>query len=259
MPSIFELHQDTPKITAMEIRPSTDIYPPYYLDPPQDEEVRRECMAHLNDSVQVARDVYGWIDRKNCPYRREHYAGMMTQCISELLEDGFQINYELRLEVEAKLLKIIRYAQTDQVAMEIVAKERQQQLPDSRPEYAVDPERYTHEERMQHMERQVDNLTRLVERLVKEKETHVCSYIMPGQIKTMVEIDQELRDACGHSGPTLAKYLKKAQALRYVDFRGDGLPTLYETLRSYYTMHCGYDAFYRACIRNEFFPSGQQI
>lgn len=238
----------------MKIRSHQDIYPIYYLDPPWDEDVRRECMAHLNENVQVPRDVYGWIKRKNCPYQREHYAGMMAQCLSEMQEEGMRMDYGMRLEVEARLHEIIRYAQTDQIAEEILAKERQQMAMEAKPIYAVNPTYYTSEERMQHLERQVDHLTQVVENLKNEQDTPVCSYIMPNEIRSKVEIDSDLRQACAQSGPALAKYLKKAQAMAYMDFRGDGLPMIYETLRRYYTIGCKYDAFYRACTNTDFFP-----
>lgn len=238
----------------MRIRTSADIYPSYYLDPPQDEDIRRECMAHLNENVQVARDVYEWIDRKDCPYQREHYAGMTAQCLSEMIADGARMDYGLRLEIEAHLHACIRYAQTDQIAEEIVAKEQQQTASRTSPAYAINPVQYTHEERLRHMERQIEHLSRVVNKLMKENDTAVCSYIMPGTIKSMAEIDAELRNECAKSSPELANYLKMAQVMNYLDFRGDSLPTIYETLSECYAIRYKYDTFFRACRKSGFFP-----
>lgn len=239
----------------MRFRTTEDIYPSYYFAPPMDEDVHRECMSHLNESIQVARDVYDWIERKDCPYMREHYATMMARCLTENAEEGMVLEYSLRLEVEARLVRIIREAQTDQVAEEMVHKEQQQMGLNPEPPCPVQTERYTAEERLRQMERQIAYLKQEVKNLYSERSTPMCSYIMPGQIKTRQEIDAELREACCKSAPALANYLKKAQTIGYLDFRGDSLGTIYDTLCQYYPIRYKYDALYRSCRNTDFFPS----
>lgn len=69
-------------------------------------------------------DIYRWIDRETCPYMREAYAGTCLMLLEEWQEDEeHRLRYDVREVAELELRKIIRYAQTDQIAEERLAAE----------------------------------------------------------------------------------------------------------------------------------------
>jgi len=106
------------------LRAIENIFPSYYINPPDETEIRRHVNAHLYD-CQVARDAYEWIERKDCPYLREAYATITYIVIGEMISDGdWNIRYDVREDVEYRLKRLISYAQTDQVAEERLMADR---------------------------------------------------------------------------------------------------------------------------------------
>lgn len=104
----------------MNLKSISDIFPDYYENAPEEELLRKHCYAYMENAT-MPRDLYDWIDRKDCPYLREAYATVMLMMIVERNEDEEQrMNYTMRLEVEQALEKIICYAQTDQLAQSIL-------------------------------------------------------------------------------------------------------------------------------------------
>lgn len=68
----------------------------------------------------------------------------------------------------------------------------------------------------------------------------ICPYIVPGQIKSPEQIDSELRQAAGGKASELVGYVKRALMLGYINFGGDNAKTIFETLKTYYTIRYGY-------------------
>lgn len=107
----------------MKIRDFEDIFPSYYVNPPEEYLVRRHCDAHLTNS-SMPRDAYEWIERKTNPYEREAYASVTYHLISEhCVEDGWRLDYCVREEIEDHLKNIIRHAQTEEMAEEMLNSE----------------------------------------------------------------------------------------------------------------------------------------
>lgn len=99
------------------------IFPDYYIGAPDEQFVRRRCATHMGEAT-MPEDIYRWIDRETCPYMREAYAGTCLSLLEEWQEDEeHRLRYDVREMAELELRKIIRYAQTDQIAEERLAAE----------------------------------------------------------------------------------------------------------------------------------------
>lgn len=71
-------------------------------------------------------------------------------------------------------------------------------------------------------------------------EAVLCTYIIPNDIKPMEEIEKEMAQVAKHAN-TLARYIKKALSLGYIDLRGDDAKTIYTNLKN----HFGFKFQYR--------------
>lgn len=209
----------------MTYRPLADIFPPYYLGTTDEETLRRVVDMHLNDCYSPD-DLHAWIARRSDPYEREAYAVLTIQRIHERSadeDDEFRLDPTLFAEtVEPHLRRIIRHAQTDQLAEEMLTQEAAQSA------HAEMPQQETHH-RFLRLEQQVAYLTHEVDKLrAGAMRRDTCPYIIPSHIKSQDDIDSDLRRFAALSAQKFADHLHRMQAAEYLDFGTDSAADIYQ-------------------------------
>ena len=208
----------------MTYRPLADIFPPYYLGTTDEETLRRVVDMHLNDCYSPD-DLHAWIARRPDPYEREAYAVLTVRRIHERSldpDDDFCLRPDVFAEaVEPPLRRIIRHAQTDQLAEEMLTQEAAQSA------HGETPRQELHS-RFERMEKQMAYLTHEVEKMkANALRRDTCPYIIPSHIKSQDDIEADLRRVATLSAQKFADHLRRMQSLRYLDFGTDSAADIY--------------------------------
>lgn len=212
----------------LRLRTYDEIFPATYLNRPDEDTLCRRVRAHLWE-VQLPRDVYEWIERMDDPYLREAHA---TACMHEIADrtadgEGFCNSY-VREEVENHLGRIIRYAQSDQVAEEMLASD----------ENPTAPMRYDAS-----LEERVHNLEQLVGKLLSDAKTpksdnkpHWPTYCANVTNQQKTDFEHYLHTLCTSKKKGLTKELKcylKMKAEDGIIIRPEQQNTEFEILRKF--------------------------
>lgn len=232
-----------PKLSYMitTLRSIPEIFPTFYTGVSDEETLRRMVDGYMDECYE-AQDLYRWIERQNDPYRREACAVLTITRIKERSQDeddDFRLNpqiYEERILPELK--RIIRYAQSDQWAEEMLYAEGVRQ-DEKTGKYTLS------DSRMDRLEEQVAYALNEIKKLRDKPDTNYCTYIVPSDIKPAQEIEADLRSAAEKDAPTLAGYLERALTLGYLNFGRDSKKVIFCTLDERYHMGYSYDNFKR--------------
>jgi len=115
----------------MRLRTLTEIFPAW-MEQPDEDDLRRECDAYLYD-CRMIENVTDWVNREDCPYKREAKAVIMIQLVRQhIKDDNWNINTAQQEDIEDEFKRIIRRAQYAQGAEEIIIAEKpktNQELP----------------------------------------------------------------------------------------------------------------------------------
>ncbi|MGN0235186.1 MAG: hypothetical protein ACI4BD_02575 [Paludibacteraceae bacterium] len=229
----------------MTYRPLADIFPPYYLGTTDEDTLRRVVDMHLNNCYSVE-DLHTWISRRTDPYEREAYAVLTIRRIQDRSrdpDDDFLLNPDLFAEaVEPRLRYIIRHAQTDQLADEMLYREAAHGV-------CADTPRQELNSRFERMEKQVAYLAHEVEKMkAGTLKTDTCPYIIPSPVKSQDDIEADLRRFAALSAQKFIDHLHRMQSLRYLDFGTDSASDIYAHMDNCYHISRRYqlDTFRKA-------------
>lgn len=225
----------------MTFRNLSDIFPDFYLGVRDEELLRRMVDAHLEECFGVE-DLYNWIERLPDPYLREACTVITDARIRERTkdeDDDFRMNVQLYEEqVLPNLKRIMRYAQTDQIAEEMLYEEGARSVTQTCPQVEK-------QSRLDRLEEQVSYLTHEMQKMRNAPTKSTCPYIIPNDYKSADEIDNELRQAAIKDAPTLSNYLMRAAKIGYLNFGQDSKKTIFATLAALYPISYQYDNFKR--------------
>lgn len=237
----FAVHFPKQSNMITTLRSIPEIFPTFYTGVSDEETLRRVVDGYM-DACYTPEDLYQWIERQGDPYRREACAVLTIARIRERStdeDDDFRLNPQLYEETILPALKrIIRYAQSDQYAEEMLyeegVKQEEQTNEYTRPASRVD-----------RLEEQMAYALNEIKRLKDKPAANYCTYIVPSDIKSAQEIEADLRSAAEKDAPTLAGYLERALTLGYLNFGRDSKKIIFSTLDERYHMGYSYDNFKR--------------
>lgn len=227
----------------MRYRSLSEIFPVWYPDIPSEEDMRMECQHRLA-YAQRPEDMTDWIKREPCPYRQEAIAVVLHTLLSERCdEDEFRMASYVREEIETEIKRIIRRAFSDQIAEEMLHAEGVSERP-SQP--AVTSVRQT--QRIDRLEQQVDYLWCEVEKLRTQRpeNTLYCRYLIPNDVWSMEEMEQQLKEIIHSPATTLVAYLREREQKKFMQFYNESAVTIYNYLNNRYTLHYKLSNFQKA-------------
>ncbi len=221
--------------SPMTHRLIADIFPAYYLEKVDEEEIQRKCNNHL-DAAQMPEDVYKWIEKEDCPYMREAYAESTWQKLDERRVDPYEqqlcaIRTYLLEEIYDHLKHIIRQAQSEQLTDQLLACD------------AMEPIVANHHNQvpqLQQIQVQLDYLKKEVEQLKTDKiiaPNHAliaACYTAKATNDDKCVIEDFLRRICAKKDKSMTAQLKKYLRLKQTD----GLLVLPIQLQDEYDIVC---------------------
>ena len=80
----------------------------------------------------------------------------------------------------------------------------------------------------------------------EEDTSDTCEFIIPNDLKSIEEIEQEMRKAAEQSATVFADYIKRALKLGYLDFGKLSMPKVFDKLQVHFQISYGYDNFRKA-------------
>lgn len=195
----------------MHLRTIDDIFPDYYLGKPDETYLRRTVEAHI-ECAQLPDDLHLWIDREQCPYMREAYATALMQDLADRTSDPDRaMDSMVRIQVEDALRRIIRHAQAEQNAEELLYAENLTQAPTST---GYQPDEDSH---IRALERNVAYLQQEIhdiKRLLTMQQAHDPAYLWPSYTAQATEGDKRtfedvMHRLCSSTARSATQEIKK--------------------------------------------------